>query len=157
MYANNMPTIVYQRGDGSKFTCDNENDVQPTSNKLQFKFYENPDLSSRNSEEEVFVLEDTILKNGEELSIISEDLEMSRTINLETGLESYIIYRKTTNSEDAQFRPGAPRIEFGYFYNGGDFWIAGNWYHGDNGQSLFVPGSAATKYLNNICGWSNVA
>jgi hypothetical protein len=43
------------------------------------------------------------------------------------------------------------------FYNGGDCWIAGTWYHGDNGVDLFVPGSAATQYLMNICGWGNVA
>jgi hypothetical protein len=82
---------------------------------------------------------------------------MTRTINQETGLEFYIIHRKSINNGNIQLRPGGPRIEFGYFYNGGDFWIAATWYHGDNGQSLFVPGSAATQYLNNICGWSNVA
>jgi hypothetical protein len=139
------------------FSCDNETEVQPTSHKLQFKFYEKTNLSNRNYKEEVFVLEGIILKNREKLSIISEDLEMSRTINQETGLESYIIHRKYMNSDNSQLHRGGPRIVFGYFYNGGDCWIAGTWYHGDNGQSLFVPGSSATQYLNNICGWSNVA
>ena len=135
-------------------SCENETNVQPTSHKLQFKFYQNPDLSNRNNEEEVFVLEATIIKNGGVLTIISEDLEMSRTINQETGTESYIIHRKSTNEESTQRRPS---IEFGYWYTGGDCWIAGTWVHGDNGQSIFIPGSAATQYLSNICGWSNVA
>ena len=138
-------------------SCENETNTEPTSHKLKFKFYENPDVASRNSEEEPFELEGTVVVNGEQMTLISDELEISRTINQETGLESYIIHRKSTNSDNTQLRPGGPRIEFGYFYNGGDCWIAGTWYHGDNGQSMFVPGSAATQYLNNICGWSNVA
>lgn len=138
-------------------SCENETNIEPTSHTLKFKFYENPDAASRNSEEEPFELEGTIVVNDEQMTLISDELEMSRTINQETGLESYIIHRKSTNSDNAQLRLDGPRIEFGYFYNGGDCWIAGTWYHGDNGESLFVPGSATTQYLNNICGWSNVA
>ena len=138
-------------------SCENETNVEPTSHKLKFKFYENSDAAARNSEDEPFELEATVIVNGEQMSLISDDLEMSRTINQETGQESNIIHRKYTNDENAQQRTGRPRIEFGYWYTGNDCWIAGTWYHGDNGQSLFVPGSAATQALNNICGWSNVA
>lgn len=138
-------------------SCENETNIEPTSHKLKFKFYENPDVASRNSEEESFELEGTVIVNGEQMTLISDELEMSRTINQETGQESYIIHRKSTNEENYQQRPGGPRVEFGYFYDGYDCWIAGTWYHDDNGQSLFVPGSASTQYLNNICGWSNVA
>lgn len=136
-------------------SCETENKVEePRSHKLQFKFYSTPESSSRTNED-FFLLEGTIIRNGGIMSLISEELEMSRTINQETGLESYIIHKKEENEENN--RPGGPSIKFGYFYDGGDCWIAGTWYHGDNGESLFVPGSAATQILNNICGWGNVA
>jgi hypothetical protein len=141
-------------------SCENETNTEPTSHKLKFKFYENPDVASRNSEEEPFELGGTVVVNGEQMTLISDDLEISITINQETALESYIIHRKYTDEENAQLRtggPSRPRIEFGYFYDGNDCWIAGTWIHGDNGVSHFIPGSAATQYLNNICGWSNVA
>jgi hypothetical protein len=138
-------------------SCENETNVNPTSYQLKFKFYETPNVNSRNSEEEPFELKGTILVNGEELSLISDELEMTRAINQETGQESYVIHRKSNSDENFHQRTGGPRIEFGYFYDGYDCWIAGTWYHGDNGQSIFVPGSASTQYLNNICGWSNVA
>lgn len=138
-------------------SCEDETNVKPTSYNLKFKFYEAPNINSRNSEGEPFELEGTIIVNGEELSLISEELEMTRAINQETGQESYIIHRKSISKGNDHQRTGGPRIEFGYFYDGYDCWIAGTWYHGDNGQSIFVPGSASTQYLNNICGWSNVA
>ena len=138
-------------------SCENETNIEPTSHKLKFKFYENQDVAGRNSEEEVFELEGTIVVHGEHLSLISDELEMSRTINQETGQESYIIHRKYENDENTQHRTGRPRFEFRYWYTGNDCWIAGTWVHGDNGVSTFIPGSAATQALNNICGWSNVA
>lgn len=121
---------------------------------MQFKFYSATKSTSRDNQD-FFLLEGTIIQNGTTLSLISDELEMSRTVNQETGLESYIIHKKETNNENQ--KPGGPSIEFGYFYNGGDCWIAGTWYHGDNGVDLFVLGSAATQYLMNICGWGNVA
>lgn len=137
-------------------SCEKETNVETTTHKLQFKFYENPDSSNRNSENEIFIFEGTIIKKGANLSLISDELEMSRTVNQETGLESYIVHRKSTNIENNQQRIVGPRIEFGYFWGGHDCWIAGTWVHGDNGESTFIPGSAATQYLMNICGWSNV-
>lgn len=91
-------------------SCENETNIEPTSHTLKFKFYENPDAASRNSEEEPFELEGTIVVNDEQMTLISDELEMSRTINQETGLESYIIHRKSTNSDNAQLRLDGPRI-----------------------------------------------
>lgn len=136
-------------------SCETENKTEEAiSHKMQFKFYSATKSTSRDNQD-FFLLESTIIQNGTTLSLISDELEMSRTVNQETGLESYIIHKKETNNENQ--KPGGPSIEFGYFYNGGDCWIAGTWYHGDNGVDLFVPGSAATQYLMNICGWGNVA
>lgn len=136
-------------------SCENENKTDETrSYEIQFKFYSTPESSSKNNEE-FFLLEGTILRNGAIMSLISDELEMSRTVNQENGVESYIIHKKQITGEN--FRPGGPRSEFGYFYNGSDCWIAGTWWHGDNGVDLFVPGSAATQDLMNICGWGNVA
>ncbi|WP_293870896.1 hypothetical protein [Flavobacterium sp.] len=45
----------------------------------------------------------------------------------------------------------------GLWYGGGDCAIAGLWYSDDvTGVRFFVPGSAATQALNNVCGLSNV-
>ncbi|WP_026712787.1 hypothetical protein [Flavobacterium daejeonense] len=64
-----------------------------------------------------------------------------------------ILSRKEMKAISGGYYGTAP----GYFYDGKDCWIAGTWVTGDNGERLFIPGSAATQYLNNICGWGNVA
>lgn len=133
-------------------SCETETIIESTESTHKLKFNFNEDSNKSNNQD--FLLEGTIIKNGSKLTLVSEELEMTKTINQETGLESYIIYKKETNSLKSG---GGPRIVPGYFYDGNDCWIRGTWYHGDNGQSLFIPGSAATQYLNNICGWSNVA
>lgn len=45
----------------------------------------------------------------------------------------------------------------GYWYDGYDCFVFGTIITDDNCVQLFIPADAATQYLLNDCGWSNVA
>ena len=75
-------------------SCETENKTEEViSYKMQFKFYSATKSTSRDNQD-FFLLEGTIIQNGTTLSLISDELEMSRTVNQETGLKSYIIHKK---------------------------------------------------------------
>ena len=136
-------------------SCEKDQINEISTHNVSFKFNKSENLNDKNNKNQFLEFEVQIIRNGSKLELISDELEMSKAINQETGEESYVIHQKSSDS--SSLREVNPKIVAGYFYDGNDCWIYGTWYHGDNGQSLFVPASAQTQYVMNICGWSNVA
>ncbi|TXD80807.1 hypothetical protein ESY86_19925 [Subsaximicrobium wynnwilliamsii] len=146
------------------FSCEKGSlEEQTSSYDLNFNFESQNSKTDSKSKSQVEQFNATIITDGDDIDIISDSLEISRAVNSETGKESYVIHLKNNSEQNTTAKTGGPvrelfdNVESGYFYDGNDCWIYGTWYHGDNGESLFVPAGAATQYLNNVCGWSNVA
>ena len=125
------------------FSCTENSDINQVEKR---KILLNFDQNKSNLRHEGF-----LYKENGILRLESDDMELVKAKNIETGEESLMIILKENKNNSRG------SISRGYFYNGGDCFIYGTWYHGDNGVSLFVPADAATQYLLNSCGWSNVA
>jgi ribosomal protein L23 len=84
--------------------------------------------------------------------LYSVKFQKINAINKETN-EKGIFYLKKTQSST-----GKVTETRGLWYSGGDCAIYGTIYTDDvSGDSFFVPAGAATQYLMNVCGLSNVA
>jgi hypothetical protein len=142
----------------SFIACENESNIESTSHKMKFKFEQNSN-NSKDRDNNIITLEGTVIDDNGTLSLLSDELEMSRAVNQETGEESYIIFVKIDPAQELASKgsPATHTVTPGYFYSGGDCWTYGSWITGDNGVSIFIAGSAVNQYLNNVCGWSNVA
>ncbi|MCL9810107.1 hypothetical protein [Flavobacterium luminosum] len=105
------------------------------------------------TENEDFVKSE-IIKNKQKSSSFfnSSRFQKIDAINQETNEKGIFYFEKiqSSNSKITSTR--------GLWYSGGDCAIYGTIYTDDvSGDSFFIPASAATQLLMNVCGLSNVA
>jgi hypothetical protein len=82
----------------------------------------------------------------------SAKFQKINAINNETKEKGIFYFKKTQSST------GKVTATRGLWYSGGDCATYGTIYTDDvSGDSIFVPASAATQLLMNVCGLSNVA
>lgn len=140
-------------------SCSNEGvPIEPKNNTIELKF----DTVHENGKNTLnFKTYTATIISLSPLVIESEYLKVIEFINSETNEMSYFIVEKQdmnkNTNNNSRIDGCTASIEKGYWYDGYDCFVYGTIVTDDNCNRAFIPSSAATQFLLNECGWSNVA